>query len=76
MAERRDSAPACKAAGCAMAQYRIYTLTADEHIRTPPEVIECADDEAAVRRAKHILDGHAVEVWQLGRQVIRLEPKG
>jgi hypothetical protein len=63
--------------GCgarAMAQYRIYTLTADEHIQTPPEIIECPDDEAAIRRAQYLLDGHAIEVWQMKRMIIRLEP--
>ena len=58
-----------------MPSYRLYTLTPDEHIQTPPEVVECTDDEAAIERAKQVLDGHTIEVWRLSRCVIRLEPK-
>jgi hypothetical protein len=58
-----------------MPAYRLYTLTPDKHIQAPPEVVECADDEAAIEQAKQILDGHTIEVWQKDRRVIQLEPK-
>jgi hypothetical protein len=59
-----------------MPTYRLYTITPDEHIQAPPAVVECEDDQAAIERAKQLLDGRAIEVWQLDRRVTRLEPKG
>ena len=57
-----------------MPEYRIYTLEKDNRIAGPPDEIDCADDQAAVQEAKKVLDGHAIEVWEKARFVIRLEP--
>ena len=59
----------------AMPSYRIYTLSKDDHVRAPPQVIDCADDSAAVATAKQLLDGQSIEVWNDARLVKRLEPK-
>jgi hypothetical protein len=40
--------------------------------RSPPA--DCADDEAVIHEAKQLLDGHAIEVWDLARLIVRLEP--
>lgn len=45
-----------------MGSYRIYFLTED-HMVGPPSVIEAADDKDAIQRAKSLLDGHDLEVW-------------
>ena len=58
-----------------MAEYRLYTLNSFDAISRPPEVIECADDSEAIQKATQLLDGHAIEVWQAARVVVRLEPK-
>jgi hypothetical protein len=58
-----------------MQEYRIYTLGKDGKIWSPPEVIKCKDDGAAIEHAKQLLDGTAVEVWQTARRVAHLEPK-
>jgi hypothetical protein len=38
--------------GDAMLTYRLYTITSDEHIRAPPVLIECGDDQAAIEQGK------------------------
>jgi hypothetical protein len=57
-----------------MADYRIYILDRDDHVREPPEVVECPDDEAAIEKAAQLLNGRAGEVWEHSRRVVRLEP--
>jgi hypothetical protein len=58
-----------------MPTYRVYTLSKDEHIQSPPRVIDCPDDEAAIKEARRWLDGHALEVWDQHRKIGRLEPE-
>jgi hypothetical protein len=57
-----------------MQEYRIYTLGKDGKIWSPPQIIECKDDDNAIAQAKKLLDGAAVEVWQTARRVIHLKP--
>ena len=45
-----------------MRSYRIYFLTEDHEVGQP-SVIEAADDGDAIQRAKLLLDGHDLEVW-------------
>ena len=56
-----------------MPMYRIYTFEGG-HVRAPPQVIECQNDEAAVKKAKQLLDGTLIEVWEKERCIIRLDP--
>jgi hypothetical protein len=58
-----------------MADYRVYQLDESGHIHSPPETFECEGDEAAIQRAERMVDGHAIEIWQLDRLVIRLSSK-
>ena len=58
-----------------MPWYRIFTLSKDEHIESPPRVIVSKDDETALKEARQLLDGHAFEVWDENRKVGRLEPE-
>jgi hypothetical protein len=57
-----------------MHEYRIYTLNDDNRIAGPGVVAECPSDDVAITAAKAMLNGHAVEVWQGTRVVIRLNP--
>jgi hypothetical protein len=55
-----------------MTEYRLYQLDKAGHIDGPPDGIVCESDEAAIERAKHFVNGHDIEVWQLDRLVVRL----
>jgi hypothetical protein len=57
-----------------MIGYRIFTFDEDAHVVGVPVIVESENDQAAVEAAKQLLDGQAVEVWQLNRRVARLEP--
>jgi hypothetical protein len=57
-----------------MAGYYAYIIGDDGHITHRVPII-CADDEEAKRRAKRLVDGHAVELWQQARKIERFEPK-
>jgi hypothetical protein len=57
-----------------MAEYRAYIMTDDDHIISAIN-LECADDNAAKERAKQFVDGHDVELWQLGRKVATFKHK-
>ena len=50
-----------------MIEYRAYILTPDDHIAKAVN-LSCEDDEAAKERAKQLVNGHDVELWQLGRE--------
>ena len=58
-----------------MTRYRIYALSANDHVINPPEVVEFSDDQAAIDRAKQLVDGQTIEVWDGPRRVVRLPPK-
>ena len=51
-----------------MPEYRAYTVGVDGHF-IGFEPIACADDAAAVEKAKRLVYGHDVELWQRDRKV-------
>jgi hypothetical protein len=55
-----------------MAQYRIYHLGRDGRVSAPPDIVECADDQAATQKAQQAVDGHDVELWEDRRFIVRL----
>ena len=57
-----------------MAEYRAYILTPDDHITKAVDLF-CEDDEAAKERARQLVNGHDVELWQLGRKVETIKHK-
>ena len=57
-----------------MIGYRVFTFDEDTHVVGVPTIVEAENDQAAIEAAKQLLDGHALEVWQLNRRVARLEP--
>jgi hypothetical protein len=56
-----------------MPEYRVYQLDSCGHVDRPPDRFNCEDDEAAIARAKQLVDGRDVELWQLDRLVVRFE---
>ena len=57
-----------------MSAYRIYELTADDHVAAPPTIVDCPNDTAAIEKAKQRLHHRIIEVWQVNRCVIRMQP--
>ena len=57
-----------------MQEYRVYKLGTDGKIWSPPEIIKCIDDSAAIAHAKQLLNGAAIEVWQTARRIVHLDP--
>ena len=51
-----------------MAEYRAYILGADGRIASAID-LECDDDELARLKAKQLVDGHDVELWQGTRKI-------
>jgi hypothetical protein len=58
-----------------MPSYRIYTIHDATTIKRPPIIVDAGSDDEAIQYAKQLLDGDLLEVWDLARCVIRLEPK-
>jgi hypothetical protein len=57
-----------------MAEYRAYTVGRDGHF-VDAEPLVCADDAEAIEKAKRLVDGHDIELWNGARLVIRLSHK-
>jgi hypothetical protein len=53
--------------------YHAYKIGLDGRRCAPPKVLRRSSDEAAVREARMLLDGHDVEIWQAHRFVLRLQ---
>jgi hypothetical protein len=49
-------------------EYRAYIVGPDGHILERVDLL-CADDDAAKDRAKQLVDGHDVELWQFSRRI-------
>ena len=57
-----------------MPDYRAYTVGSDGHfIDFKP--FDCVDDAEAIEKAESLVDGHAIELWNGPRMVIRFERK-
>jgi hypothetical protein len=54
--------------------YRVYTLGEDGHIVRRTEIY-CLADDAALERAKNLVDGHAVELWEGDRRTALIDGK-
>jgi hypothetical protein len=51
-----------------MIEYRAYLMGPDGHVQSRVDLV-CEHDEAARERAKQLVDGHDVELWQLDRKI-------
>jgi hypothetical protein len=54
-----------------MPHYRIYTFGSDGHISGPSSVVECPDDQQAIRKPQQAADGKDVELWEQARFIKR-----
>jgi len=54
--------------------YRAYIMGWDGHVLSAVD-LHCASDDAARDRAKQLVDGHDVELWQQGRKIAVYECK-
>ena len=54
-----------------MPHYRIYHVVEGGHISTPPEIVECADEQEAIGKAAQAANGKAVELWEGARLIVR-----
>ena len=57
-----------------MPQYRAYIIGSDGEFQNSVP-LECADDAVALKKAKQLVDGHDVELWQLTRKIARFDHK-
>jgi hypothetical protein len=57
-----------------MREYHFYLIKKDGHIDGPPVEHEAENDKSALGKAKQLVDGHDVEVWQASRLVAYLTP--
>jgi hypothetical protein len=57
-----------------MPEYRAYIIDSDGHFQSAVPLI-CPDDETAKDKAKQLVDGHDVELWQYARKVAKFERK-
>jgi hypothetical protein len=58
--------------GSAMLDYRIYTFTSDNHI-ADAAVINCETDQEAIEKARQLMEGRDIEVWQRARRLARIK---
>jgi hypothetical protein len=49
-------------------QYRAYIIGSDGEFQNSVP-LECADDAVALKKAKQLVDGHHVELWQYTRKI-------
>ena len=54
--------------------YRAYILGLDGHIQDRIDLF-CTNDDEAKERAKQLVDGHAVELWDEARKIAIFAPK-
>jgi len=53
--------------------YRAY-IGPDGHVQDRVDLF-CENDDDAQERAKQLVDGHAVELWDEARKIARFEPE-
>jgi 7-cyano-7-deazaguanine synthase in queuosine biosynthesis len=57
----------------AMPDYRVYPVDKDNHIVAVEQVINCDTDQEAIEKARPLVNGHDVELWDGARQVGRIK---
>jgi hypothetical protein len=58
----------------ASAPYRAYIIGSDGEFQNSIS-LECAGDAVARKKAKQLVDGHHVELWQLTRKIATFDHK-
>lgn len=54
--------------------YRAFVIGPDGHVMDRFDLM-CPSDEEAKKRAKELVDGHTVELWEGSRVIERFEPQ-
>ena len=57
-----------------MPQYCAYIIGSDGECQNAVP-LECADDAVARKKAKQLVDGHHVELWQSARKIATFDHK-
>jgi hypothetical protein len=57
-----------------MPEYRAYLVGHDGHFCEAVPLV-CAEDDEAMKKAKQLVDGHDVELWQRDRKIATFERK-
>jgi hypothetical protein len=52
-------------------QYRAYIVGRDGYAKKAVD-LDCPDDGAAIESAKQLVNGHDVDPWAQGRQIIKI----
>jgi len=55
-----------------MAHYRAYLIGRDGHFMKAVDLV-CDNDDGARKRARKMVDGHDVELWQRDRRIEKFE---
>jgi hypothetical protein len=58
-----------------MQEYRIYKLESENRVAAPPLLVVANDAQEAFAKARQMVDGHALEVWDKYHFLGRVEPK-
>lgn len=58
-----------------MPDYRAYVIGDDGHIIRRIDLIACANDDVAKEKAKQLVDGYAIELWDGARRITRFDPR-
>lgn len=53
--------------------YRAFVIGRDGHVMGRVDLL-CADEEEAKERARQLVDGHAIELWEGSRRIERFDP--
>jgi len=56
-----------------MSVYRIYAVDKNTSAIKAVSVIQCGDDEDAVKKVKPLVDGHDIELWEGMRLVSKFK---
>jgi hypothetical protein len=56
-----------------MPDYRVYPVDKNDHVLGAPNVVTCDSDQEAIEKARPLVNGHDVELWQGARQVGRIK---
>ena len=55
-----------------MPEYRVYKFNAAGHIFEPPKIIRSDDDQEVIVKARQLVNGSAIEVWEAARLIVYL----
>ena len=58
-----------------MPGYYVYVMSHGGHVEKRFDLF-CENDEQAKERAKQLMDGHSLELWQEKRRIAEFKPKG